>query len=143
MAEEASSPTVFTSGPLSALRILHCLTAQVQLSQILLIWTPTQGRRGPEQTYIKITRKLLHVCVQVGQTSCKTNPGERSNCHLPLHQRVPPGGGVHSYFDRPSVLNKMASVLFVFRGETSEHLLCSLEQHAGLELQAAPVRQNA
>lgn len=37
---------------------------------------------------------------------------------------------------------KMAS-LFVFQGETSEHLWCSSVQHAGLELQAALVDKNA
>lgn len=51
--------------------------------------------------------------------------------------------GASSYFDSPSVLDKMASVLFVFQGETSEHLWCSLEQHTGLELQAAAVHDTA
>lgn len=51
--------------------------------------------------------------------------------------------GPSSYFDSPSVQGEMASVLFVFQGETSEHLRCSFERHAGLELQAAPVDKNA
>lgn len=60
-----------------------------------------------------------------------------------LEERSKGGGGGRSYFDNPSVLEKMASVVFVFQGETSEHLWCSSEQHAGLELQAAPVHKNA
>lgn len=51
--------------------------------------------------------------------------------------------GASSYFDSPYVLEKTASVMFVFQGETSEHLWCSSEQHAGLELQAASVHKNA
>lgn len=60
--------------------------------------------------------------------------------------RVPVGVKVQSrassYFDSRSVLQKRVSVLFVFQGETSEHLWRSLEQHAGLELQAALVHKN-
>ncbi len=56
---------------------------------------------------------------------------------LPMNKRVTIGEEVWRGEGRRSVLQKMASVVFVFQGETSEHLRCSSEQHAGLELQAA------
>lgn len=78
-----------------SLRILHCLTAQVQLSQILLI--RTQHEVGGPRTNIH-KNSLLNFYKSVCRLDKHPAKQTWANRHLPLHQRVPPwrrgpGGG--------------------------------------------------
>lgn len=139
MAGLACSPTKFFTPPPSA------FTSQQPPSCRILVFPPKLYRIGP----MRHTHKNTHSLNKAKRRCNKLPAGhvfKRADCNLQMNKvtvgsEVQEGGS--SYFDSPSVLNKMASVLFVFQGETSEHLLCSLEQHAGVELQAAPVHENA
>lgn len=71
------------------------------------------------------------------QVRASKEPMNKSLCF-----RGDPRGGEALILTVTLSREKMAS-LFVFQGETSEHLWCSSVQHAGLELQAALVDKNA